>query len=63
VFHGVHPPAVGQSLDRLPGIVGTAMHCVNAIPAVCAAPPGIRTHLDLPLVCGRAALPRTPAGA
>ena len=53
VFHGVHPPELGKSLDRLPGIVGTAMHCVNAIPYVCAAPPGIRTFLDLPLVCGR----------
>jgi hypothetical protein len=54
VFHGVHPPELGKNLDRLPGIVGTAMHCVNAIPYVCAAPPGIRTYLDLPLVCGRA---------
>jgi hypothetical protein len=53
VFHGVHPPELGKDLDRLPGIVGTAMHCVNAIPYVCAAPPGIRTFLDLPLVCGR----------
>jgi hypothetical protein len=49
------PPELGKNLDRLPGLVGTAMHCVNAIPYVCAAPPGIRTFLDLPLVCGRAA--------
>jgi hypothetical protein len=54
-FHGVHPPELGKNLDRIPGIVGTAMHCVNAIPYVCTAPPGIRTYLDLPLVCGRAA--------
>jgi len=54
VFHGVHPPELGKNLDRIPGIVGTAMHCVNAIPYVCAAPPGIRTYLDLPLVSGRA---------
>lgn len=54
-FHGIHPPEVGKSLDRLPGLVGTAMHCVNAIPYVCEAPPGIRTYLDLPLVCGRGA--------
>jgi hypothetical protein len=32
------------------GRVWTAMNAVNAIPAVCAAPPGIHTHLDLPLV-------------
>jgi hypothetical protein len=35
------------------GIYGrywTAMNGVNAIPAVCAASPGIRTHLDLPFV-------------
>jgi hypothetical protein len=54
-FHGIHPPELGKNLDRLPGLVGTAMHCVNAIPYVCAAPPGIRTFLDLPLVCGRGA--------
>src|SRR6202171_3074850 len=30
------------------GIVGTAAHCVNSIPAVCAAEPGIATYLDLP---------------
>ncbi len=28
------------------------MHCVNSIPAVCAAPPGIRTYRDLPLITG-----------
>jgi 2,4-diaminopentanoate dehydrogenase len=31
------------------GILGTAMRLVNAIPAVCAAPPGLVTPLDLPL--------------
>jgi hypothetical protein len=35
------------------GLVATAMRVVNAIPAVVAAPPGIRTTLDLPLVTGR----------
>ena len=36
-------------------------HCVNAIPYVCAAEPGIKTYLDLPLLAGRAtrALSRT----
>ncbi|UGT55333.1 diacylglycerol kinase [Nocardia asteroides] len=33
-------------------LVGTAMRLVNAIPAVVAAAPGIRTTLDLPLVTG-----------
>ncbi len=33
-------------------IVGAAGRIVNAIPAVMAAPPGIRTTLDLPLVTG-----------
>jgi hypothetical protein len=53
-FHGLHPPELGRDLDRNPGIAATAMHCVNAIPAVCEAEPGIRTYLDLPLVSGRA---------
>jgi 4-hydroxy-tetrahydrodipicolinate reductase len=30
----------------------TAMAPLNAIPAVCAASPGIKTHLDLPLFGG-----------
>ena len=33
-----------------PGLVWTAMNCVNAIAPVCKAEPGIRTSLDLPLV-------------
>jgi len=37
------------------GIVGTAAHCVNSVPAVCAAEPGILTYLDLPLISGKAA--------
>ena len=32
------------------GRVWTAMSVVNAIPAVCAAAPGVRTHFDLPPV-------------
>lgn len=34
----------------LDGRIWTAMNGVNAIPAVCEAPAGIRTHLDLPFV-------------
>ena len=55
VFHGLHPEDLASSLEHNRGLVATAMHCVNAIPAVCAAEPGIRTYLDLPLVSGRAA--------
>lgn len=35
------------------GLVATAMRLVNAIPAVVAAPAGLRTTLDLPLVTGK----------
>jgi len=66
-FHGLHPenPLDEAALARNPGITATAMHCVNAIPYVCAAEPGIKTYLDLPLVCGRAdpALARRPGTA
>ena len=55
-FHGMHPPTVESAdLDRNEGILATAMHCVNAIPYVVDAEPGIRTYLDLPLMPGRAA--------
>jgi hypothetical protein len=32
------------------GRIWTAMNAINAIPAVVAAPAGLRTHLDLPLI-------------
>jgi hypothetical protein len=35
------------------GLVATAARVVNAIPEVVAAPPGVRTTLDLPLVTGK----------
>jgi hypothetical protein len=54
-FHGLHPASIDEGLERNRGIVATAMHCVNAIPYVCRALPGIKTYLDLPLVSGRAA--------
>ena len=38
------------------GLVGTAGRIVNAIPAVCAADPGLLSVLDLPLVTGRGLL-------
>ncbi|MCU0269734.1 MAG: hypothetical protein MUF83_13970 [Acidimicrobiales bacterium] len=34
----------------------TALPAVNAIPAVCAAPPGIRTYADLPVISPRGRL-------
>lgn len=49
--HGDH--AVG-------GVVVTATRLVNAIPAVCAAAPGLLSALDLPLITGRG-LYRPPA--
>jgi 4-hydroxy-tetrahydrodipicolinate reductase len=36
------------------GILATAMRLLNAVPAVCAAEPGLVSVLDLPLVCGPA---------
>jgi hypothetical protein len=54
-FHGWHPVSIEAGLARNPGIVATATHCVSAVPYVCAAAPGIRTYLDLPLIAGRAA--------
>lgn len=54
-FHGWHPESIEAGLARNPGIVATAIHGVSAIPAVCAATPGIKSYLDLPLVAGRAA--------
>ena len=38
------------------GCLGTAMHAVHAIAPVCAAAPGIRTFLDLPMILGRRVL-------
>jgi hypothetical protein len=54
-FKGWQPETVEEGLIRNPGVVATAMHCVNAIPYVCRAEPGIRTYLDLPMIAGRAA--------
>jgi 2,4-diaminopentanoate dehydrogenase len=38
------------------GMIITALPAVNAIPAVCAAEPGIRSYADLPLISGRGRL-------
>ncbi|KAA1248247.1 dihydrodipicolinate reductase [Mycobacterium simiae] len=52
---GWQPESVAAGLQSNPGIVATAAHCVNAIPATCAAPAGIQSFFDLPLITGRAA--------
>lgn len=55
VFKDLHPESIEAGLRRNPGIVATAMHCVNAVPDVVDAAPGLRTYLDLPPYAGRAA--------
>ena len=55
VVKGFQPETVEEGLESNNGVVATAAHCVNSIPAVCAAPPGIATYLDLPLISGKAA--------
>jgi hypothetical protein len=55
--HGVHPTRDmdwSEVQKRNPGMVATAMHCVNSIPVVCDASAGIKTYLDLPIVFGKA---------
>jgi 4-hydroxy-tetrahydrodipicolinate reductase len=41
------------------GLLATAMRLLNAIPAVCAAEPGLLTPMDLPLITGRGLLRRS----
>jgi 4-hydroxy-tetrahydrodipicolinate reductase len=43
-------PATGDG--NLGGCLATGMRAFNAIPAVCAALPGILSTLDLPLIAG-----------
>lgn len=54
VFHGLHPHDYRDDPDNNPGLTATAMHCVNSVPYVCRAEPGIKTYLDLPFTSGRA---------
>jgi hypothetical protein len=56
-FHGLHPPVIGENPEI--GLIPPAQHCVNAIPYVVRADPGIKTYLDLPLLAGRATSVRT----
>jgi 2,4-diaminopentanoate dehydrogenase len=52
---GWQPDTVEEGLLSNPGVVATAAHCVNAIPATCAAGPGVKGFFDLPPLTGRAA--------
>jgi 4-hydroxy-tetrahydrodipicolinate reductase len=45
---------------NIDGCVASAMRVVNAIPVVCAATPGLKTWVDLPIYAGRGALRGTP---
>jgi hypothetical protein len=50
----VAPGAPSAASPEQAGLLCTAQNGVNAIPAVCAAPPGLRTILDLGLPRGTA---------
>ncbi len=52
---GWQPETVEEGLISNPGVVATAAHCVNAIPATCAASAGVKGFFDLPPLTGRAA--------
>lgn len=62
-IHGWHPKTFREGWTRNPGVVVASAHCVNSVPYVCAAEPGVKTYLDLPLITGRAHpdLARKPA--
>jgi 2,4-diaminopentanoate dehydrogenase len=51
---GMQPETPEDGWVRNPGVVATANHCVNSIPYVVRAEPGIQTYLDLPVIAGRA---------
>jgi 2,4-diaminopentanoate dehydrogenase len=51
---GMQPETPEEGWVRNPGVVATANHCVNSIPYVVRAEPGIKTYLDLPVIAGRA---------
>lgn len=48
----------GDGDHNTAGVAATAMRLVNAVPAVVAAPPGLLTALDLPLITGRGLVSR-----
>ena len=55
VTEGLHADSPEHGADgEESALVATAMHCVNAVPYVCKASPGIRTYTDMPMITGRA---------
>ena len=55
VTEGLHADSPEHGADgEESALVATAMHCVNAVPYVCKASPGIRTYNDMPMITGRA---------
>lgn len=53
----------GENGDHnVSGMIITAQRLINAVPAVVAAEPGLRTALDLPLVTGRGLVAGTAGG-
>jgi hypothetical protein len=46
-------PSAREPLYIGGALTATAMSVVNAIPQLCAGPPGIRTFLDIPLISAR----------
>ena len=55
IVKGLQPDSIAEGLQKNPGVVATANHCVHAIPYVCRAEAGIKTYLDLPMIVGRPA--------
>ncbi len=47
----------GRASHSISGRIATVMHVINAIPAVCAAPPGLLAISDLPMYTTRAVAP------
>lgn len=53
--HLHHEGEYQGGVDEESAIVATGVHCVNSVPAVCEAAPGLCNYLNLPLVTGKAA--------
>ncbi|SDQ40465.1 dihydrodipicolinate reductase [Thermostaphylospora chromogena] len=54
VIHVEGVPQMTMAVEEMThGLCAVAAHAVNSVPAVCSAPPGIATFLDLPPVTGR----------
>lgn len=58
-FDPASPDYMARSEEA--ALLATAVHGINAIPYVCAAPPGVRTFLDLPIIASQGAFRKTAA--